>query len=130
MLEAGFLKQIYDSLAGFPVLQAALGALIVIAGLKLMFKADKAKDAAAAPAAPAGATLAAPDGALHLQGAVAFTDMTREIRDILRECAELQRRIAECVRIMREESKRQSDLLEKIENEQRIANEVERRSPH
>lgn len=120
MLEAGFLKQIYDSLAGFPVLQAALGALIVIAGLKLMFKADKAKDAAAAPAAPAGATLAAPDGALHLQGAVAFTDMTREMRDILRECVELQRRIAECVRIMREEARKQTEILERIEREQDV----------
>ncbi|QRE77333.1 hypothetical protein [Methylobacterium aquaticum] len=126
MLEAGFLKGVYDSLSGFPVLQAAVGALIVIFGLRLMLKADKAKDAAAAPAAPAGATLAAPDGALHLQGAVAFTDMTREMRDILRECVELQRRIAECVRIMREEARKQTEILERIEREQ----DVQGRSRH
>ncbi|MGF3023549.1 hypothetical protein ACQVP2_12050 [Methylobacterium aquaticum] len=126
MLEAGFLKEIYDSLSGFPVLQAAVGALIVIFGLRLMLKADKAKDAAAAPPPSAGATLAAPDGAMHLQGTVAYVDMTREIRDILSECVELQRRIAECVRIMREESKKQTDVLERIEREQ----DVQGRSRH
>lgn len=120
MLEAGFLKGVYDSLSGFPVLQAAVGALIVIFGLRLMLKADKAKDAAAAPGPPAGATLAAPDGAMHLQGTVAYVDMTREIRDIMRECVELQRRIAECVRIMREETRKQTEILERIEREQDV----------
>ena len=126
MLEAGFLKEIYDSLSGFPVLQAAVGALIVVAGLRLMLKADKAKDAAEAPPPSAGSSLAAPDGAMHLQGTVAYIDMTREIRDILRECVELQRRIAECVRIMREENRKQTEILERIEREQ----DVQGRSRH
>lgn len=126
MAEAGFLKAIYDSLAGFPVLQAAVGALILIFGLRLMMKADKVKEASAATVAPA--PMPPPDTTqLHLQGSVAHLDIVRETRDLLRDLRDLLRdvpdsvdRIAECTRIIREEVKRQTEILSSIEREQDV----------
>ncbi len=122
MAEAGFLKAIYDSLGGYPILQAAVGALILLGGIKLMLKADKSKDAAAAVPPPAPMPTAEASQ-IHLQGSVAHLDIMRDNRDLLRN-------IAECMRIAREELRKHTELLEKIENEQRVSNEVERRMPH
>ena len=116
MGDVGFLKTVFDSLAGYPVLQAAVGALILFGGLKLMLKADKIKDTAVAPA-PAPI----PDAPqMHLQGNIAYLDLQREKRDLQREIRDHLGRIAECVRIMREESKRQTEILESIEREQDV----------
>ncbi|MGE7418763.1 hypothetical protein [Methylobacterium tarhaniae] len=123
MGDMGFLKAIFDSLAGFPVLQAAVGALILLGGLKLMLKADKIKDGAVAPA-PAPI----PDAPqMHLQGNIAYLDLQREKRDLQREMRDHLGRIAECVRIMREESRRQTEILESIEREQDIQGRTRQR---
>lgn len=118
MFDAGFFKSIYDSLSGFPILQAAFGAMVLLMGMKLMLKADRVKDGTNAPA-PLPAPAIDPVQ-LHLQGSVAYLDMMREKREILKESRDHLARIAECVRIMREQALRHTDLLERIEREQDI----------
>ncbi|MFE1598167.1 hypothetical protein [Methylobacterium sp. ID0610] len=122
MAEAGFLKAIYDSLAGFPLIQAAVGALILFFGLRLMLKADRIKDSAVASTPPP--VTEAP--AVHLQGTVAYMDLMKEKRDLLRDILDCQRRIAECIRIMRDDTRKQVELLDKIEREQSVQGRAHR----
>ncbi|MBA9071693.1 pyruvate kinase [Methylobacterium sp. RAS18] len=49
-------------------------------------------------------------------------DLTRELRDLARRQIEDTSRIAECVRIIREETVKHTGLLAKIEREQAIEN--------
>jgi hypothetical protein len=55
---------------------------------------------------------------LHLQGSVAFLDLMREKRDIMKESRDALLRIAECMRSMRDQSQRQTEILERIDREQ------------
>ncbi|KAB1075467.1 hypothetical protein [Methylobacterium planeticum] len=57
-----------------------------------------------------------------LQGPREVVDLMRELRDLARRKAEDIGRIAECVRILWEESKRQTELLSAIEREQAVEN--------
>lgn len=57
-----------------------------------------------------------------LQGPREAVDLMRELRDLARRQTEDTGRIAECVRIIREESKRQTELIGLIEREQAIEN--------
>lgn len=71
------------------------------------------------PPAPAGiADVPAP----FMQGPREAVDILREMRDFARRTAEDTGRISECVRIIREETKRQTELLGQIEREQAIEN--------
>jgi len=67
------------------------------------------------------------------QGPREVVDLMRESREFLRRIAEDSARIAECVRITREESKKQTDLLHQIVTDQKVefALQAERgRHPH
>ena len=57
-----------------------------------------------------------------MQGPRETIDLMREMRDLARRQTEDTGRIAECVHIIREESKRQTELLGLIEREQAIEN--------
>ncbi|WP_342152299.1 hypothetical protein [Methylorubrum sp. SB2] len=71
--------------------------------------------------APAPATIAdVPPPFLH--GPRETVDILRELRDLARRQAEDTGRIAECVRIIREEAKRQTEILGLIEREQAVEN--------
>ncbi|WP_043749826.1 hypothetical protein [Methylobacterium nodulans] len=63
---------------------------------------------------------------LHFQGPAALLDIQREIRDLIRQGTEYQSRTAECVRIIREESRRQTELLDKIERKQAVRGRASR----
>lgn len=62
-----------------------------------------------------------------LQGPREAVDILRESRDYLRRMAEDTGKVRECVRIIREESKRQTELLDKIEREQALENRMHSR---
>ncbi|MEN3211396.1 hypothetical protein PUR23_15355 [Methylorubrum populi] len=57
-----------------------------------------------------------------LQGPREAVDLMRELRDLARRQAEDISRIAECVRIVRDETRRQTEILGLIEREQAIEN--------
>ncbi|QIJ76179.1 hypothetical protein GU700_17220 [Methylobacterium sp. NI91] len=70
---------------------------------------------------PAPASIAdVPPPFLH--GPREAIDLMRELRDLARRQTEDTGRIAECVRVIREETKRQTELLGLIEREQAIEN--------
>lgn len=67
------------------------------------------------------------------QGPREVVDLMRESREFLRRITEDSGRIAECVRITREESKKQTELLQQIVTDQKVefALQAERgRHPH
>ncbi|WP_232628657.1 hypothetical protein [Methylobacterium sp. Leaf118] len=75
---------------------------------------------------PAAASIAdVPPPFLH--GPRETVDLMRELRDLARRQTEDTGRIAECVRIIREETKRQTVLLGQIEREQAIENRAHER---
>ncbi|CAO4149379.1 hypothetical protein [Methylorubrum aminovorans] len=63
-----------------------------------------------------------PMAALFLYGPRESIDLMRELRDLARRQTADTGRIAECVRVIREETKRQTELLGLIEWEQAIEN--------
>lgn len=78
---------------------------------------------------PAPATLAdVPQP--FLQGPREVVDIMKELRDLARRQTEDTGRIAECVRIMRDESKQHTTLLAAIEREQAIENRTHGRDAH
>ncbi|MCJ2131443.1 hypothetical protein [Methylobacterium sp. E-045] len=79
--------------------------------------------------APAPATLAdVPQP--FLQGPREVIDLMREMRDLARRQIEDTGRIAECVRIIKDESKEHTKLLAAIEREQAIENRTHGRDAH
>lgn len=75
---------------------------------------------------PAPASLAdVPPPFLH--GPRESIDLMRELRDLARRQAEDTSRIAECVRVIREQAQRQTELLGLIEREQAIENRMHER---
>ncbi|WP_027174487.1 hypothetical protein [Methylobacterium sp. 10] len=79
--------------------------------------------------APAPATLADVPPPF-LQGRREVIDVMKELRDLARRQTEDTGRIAECVRIIREEAKAQTGLLAAIEREQAIENRTHGRDAH
>lgn len=71
------------------------------------------------PPAPAGIADVPPP---FLHGPRESVDLMRELRDLNRRQAEDTSRIAECVRIIREQATRQTEILSMIEREQAIEN--------
>ncbi|ACL57556.1 hypothetical protein [Methylobacterium nodulans] len=109
-------------LSSMPVLQVIVGGLVSVVCVAMVLRANR--DKAEAPP-PAPGSLA--DGPLlHFQGPAALLDLQREIRDLLRQGTEAQSRIAECVRIIREESRRQTEILDRIEREQAVQGRANR----
>jgi hypothetical protein len=71
------------------------------------------------PPAPVGIADVPPP---FLQGPREAVDLMRELRDLARRQTEDTSRIAECVRIIREETVKHTGLLDKFEREQAIEN--------
>ncbi|MFE1601651.1 hypothetical protein [Methylobacterium sp. ID0610] len=108
-------------LSSMPALQVIVGGIVALTCVAMVLRANR--DKAEVPP-PAPGTIG--DAMLHFQGPAALLDIQREIRDMLRQCTEYQGRIAECVRIMREENRRQTELLDKIEREQSVQGRAHR----
>jgi len=116
----GFLK---DVIARQEFLQIFVGGCTMLLIGWMVTRARGDKDHLPAPAAATLADVPQP----FLQGPREAVDILRELRDLARRKAEDISRIAECVRIMREESKRQTEILMAIEREQAVENRLHER---
>ncbi|MFY9292841.1 MAG: hypothetical protein WAP03_19420 [Methylorubrum rhodinum] len=105
-------------LSSQPILQGAAGLCAVILCVWMVTRANKDKQALPPPA-PAGISdVPAP----FLQGPRETVDILRELRDLTRRQTEDTSAIRECARIIREQTVRQTDILDRIEREQALEN--------
>lgn len=111
----GFLK---DMLSSQPLMQVFVGGGTFLVIAYMVTRATKDKNALPPVAAPSIADVPPP----FLQGPREAMDLMREVRDLGRRVSEDISRIAECTRIIREETKRQTEILSAIEREQAIEN--------
>lgn len=111
----GFLK---DLLASQPLMQVFVGGGTFLVIVYMVTRATRDKNALPAAAPHTLADVPPP----FLQGPREAVDLMREMRDLGRRVSEDISRIAECTRIIREEAKRQTEILSAIEREQAIEN--------
>lgn len=104
-------------------LQVFVGGCTMLLIAWMVTRARGDKEHLPAPALQTIADVPAP----FLQGPREAVDLLREMRDYLRRMAEDMGKVRECVRIIREESKRQTELLDKIEREQALENRMHAR---
>lgn len=108
------------ALSAQPVLQGIFGALAFILCTFMMLRANKDKQVLPPPA-PGGIT-DVPQ--IFAQGPSTILDIIREQRDMDRRRTEDSGRIAECVRIIREEIKKQTEILSDMREDQRVETRV------
>ncbi|MGY2048933.1 hypothetical protein [Methylobacterium sp. JK268] len=102
-------------LATMPALQVIVAGITAVVCVAMVLRANRDK-LDAPPPAPGGPG----DALLHFQGPVALLDIQREIRDVLRQCADHQDRIAEHTRGIHDEARRQTEILDRIDREQAV----------
>lgn len=117
MLE-GLLTLLKDTIATQTLLQIFVGGCTM---LLIGWMVTRAKNDRDALPAPAPQTLADVPPAFT-QGPRETVDLMRESRDFLRRIAEDIGAVRECARILREETRRQTEILDKIEREQALEN--------
>lgn len=102
------------------------GATFLLIGY-MVVRARQDKENMPAPAAGGLGDVPQP----FLQGPREVVDMMRETRDYLRRISEDTPRIVECTRIIREENKKQTEILDRMAEDQRVEARVaaERRHP-
>lgn len=112
-----FLK---GTLATQEFLQVFVGGCTMLLIGWMVTRARSDRDHVPAPAAATIADVPAP----FTQGPREVIDLMREQRDLARRQSEDTAKIRECVRIIREQSERQTALLDKIEREQALENRM------
>ncbi|AWN51415.1 hypothetical protein [Methylobacterium sp. 17Sr1-1] len=104
-------------LSSMPALQVFVGGAVAATCVAMVLRANKEKHEVPPPAP---GTVG--DAMVHLQGPAEVLTILRDLREIGRQQVEHLARIAECVRVTREEAKAQTDLLRSIDREQVIHN--------
>jgi hypothetical protein len=112
-----FLK---DVLASQPVLQTLVGGATFLLIAYMVMRATKEKNSLPAPA-PGGIT---DTPTMFSQGPRELLDIMREKRDFLRRISEDMSNVRECTRIMRDEAKRQTEILSQMSEDQRVEHRV------
>lgn len=113
-----FLNFLSTTIATQQFLQVFVGGCTMLLIGWMVTRARSDRDALPAPAPQTLADVPQP----FLQGPREAVDVLREMRDLLRRAVEDLGRIAECARITREEAKRQTEILDRIEREQALEN--------
>lgn len=119
----GWLDFLKDTIARQEAMQVFVGGCTMLLIGWMVTRARGDKDALP-PAAPSTLADVPPP---FLQGPREALDVMRELRDLGRRAVEDIGRIAECMRVMREEAKRQTELLAAIEREQAVENRLHER---
>lgn len=122
----GWLEFLGNTIARQEVMQIFVGGCTMILIGWMVTRARGDKEHLPAPAPATLADVPAP----FLQGPREVVDVMKELRDLARRQTEDTGRIAECVRIIREETKTQTGLLTAIEREQAIENRTHGRDAH
>ena len=105
-------------LSSMPALQVFVGGAVAVTCVAMVLRANKDRHEVP-PVAPG--TVA--DTTAHpLAGPALILDLLRELRDLARQQTDYQGRIAECVRIIRQESHKQTEILDRIDREQAVHN--------
>lgn len=99
-----------------PALQAVAGALALVLCTFMVLRANKDKQSLPPPAPATIADVPMP----FLQGPREVIDIMREQRDYLRRLVEDTGPIRECVRITREENRKQTEILEQMAIDQKV----------
>lgn len=110
-----------DILSSQPIMQAFAGAAAIAIVAALVLRGTKDRDpvqhAPAGPIAPGDISGIPP---IFAQGPREVVDILREIRDFDRRRTEDSGHIRECVRTIRDETKRQTAILDEIRDDQRL----------
>lgn len=122
----GWLEFLGNTIARQEVMQIFVGGctMLLIAWMVTRARGDKEH---LPPPAPATLADVPPP---FLQGPREVIDVMKELRDLARRQTEDTGRIAECVRIIKEENKQHTTLLAAIEREQAIENRTHVREAH
>lgn len=122
----GWLDFLKDTIARQEAMQVFVGGCTMILIGWMVTRARGDRENLPAPAPATLADVPPP----FLQGPREVIDVIREMRDLARRQAEDTGRIAECVRIIRDENKQHTTLLAAIEREQAIENRTHGRDAH